>query len=53
MLAARVLALEHRIYPLAARWLAEGRIEFSSSGVVQVRGSGVCTDWAISPRDPP
>jgi phosphoribosylglycinamide formyltransferase-1 len=52
-LAARVLAQEHRIYPQAARWLAEGRIEFSSAGVVQVRGSGVCTDWTISPRDPP
>lgn len=52
-LAARVLAQEHRIYPLAARWLAEDRIEFNSAGVVQVRGSGVCTDWTISPRDPP
>jgi phosphoribosylglycinamide formyltransferase 1 len=52
-LAARVLAQEHRIYPLAARWLAEGRIEFRSADVVQVSGSGVCTDWTISPRDPP
>ena len=26
-LAARVLAQEHRIYPQAARWLAEGRVE--------------------------
>jgi phosphoribosylglycinamide formyltransferase-1 len=25
-LAARVLAVEHRIYPLALRWLAEGRL---------------------------
>ena len=52
-LAARVLAQEHRIYPLAARWLAEDRIEFTSADVVQVRGSGVCSDWTISPRDPP
>lgn len=52
-LAARVLAQEHRIYPQAARWLAEGRVGFSGDDVVQVRGSGVASDWAISPRDPP
>jgi len=52
-LAARVLAQEHRIYPQAARWLAEGRVEFRGADVVQVRGSGVGTDWAVSPRDPP
>jgi phosphoribosylglycinamide formyltransferase-1 len=52
-LAARVLAQEHRIYPQAARWLAEGRVEFRGPDVVQVRGSGVGTDWAIAPRDPP
>ncbi len=51
-LAARVLAQEHRIYPQAARWLAEGRVGFSGADVVQVRGSGVASDWAISPRDP-
>ncbi len=51
-LAARVLAQEHRIYPQAARWLAEGRVVFSGADVVQVRGSGVASDWAISPRDP-
>jgi phosphoribosylglycinamide formyltransferase-1 len=51
-LAARVLAQEHRIYPQAARWLAEGRVEFRGADVVQVRGSGVASDWAISPRDP-
>ncbi len=51
-LAGRVLAQEHRIYPQAARWLAEGRIEFQAGDVVQVRGSGVSTDWAVAPRDP-
>ena len=51
-LAARVLAQEHRIYPRAARWLAEGRVALSADGVVQFRGSGVVTDWLISPRDP-
>lgn len=52
-LAARVLAQEHRIYPQAARWLAEGRVQFRGADVVQVTGSGVSTDWAIAPRDPP
>jgi phosphoribosylglycinamide formyltransferase-1 len=40
-LAARVLVQEHRIYPMALRWLAEGRMELMAGGVVQIRGSGV------------
>ena len=52
-LAERVLAQEHRIYPQAARWLAQGRVEFTQGDVVQVRESGVASDWAIAPRDPP
>ncbi len=52
ILAARVLAQEHRIYPQAVRWAIEGRLEFPAEGVVQARGSGVSTDWMISPRDP-
>ncbi len=32
-LAARVQAQEHRIYPLAVRWLAEGRVEMRADGV--------------------
>ena len=51
-LAERVLAQEHRIYPQAVRWLAEGRIEFHPGDVVQVRGSGVSTDTLVSPRLP-
>lgn len=51
-LAGRVLAVEHRIYPQAVRWLAEGRVEFVAPEVVQVRGSGVSTDWMASPRNP-
>jgi phosphoribosylglycinamide formyltransferase-1 len=31
-LAARVLTREHVIYPLAARWFAEGRLRLGSSG---------------------
>ena len=49
-LAARVLAQEHRIYPQAARWLAEGKVEFPTDGVVQLPGSGVSSDILISPR---
>ena len=50
-LAARVLAVEHRIYPQAVRWLVEGRIEFVGGDVVQVRGAGVAADTLISPRN--
>lgn len=49
-LAARVLAVEHRIYPQAVRWFVEGRIEFAA-GVVRVRDSGVEGDTLISPRN--
>ena len=51
-LAERVLAQEHRIYPQAVRWLAEGRVEFHPGDVVQVRGSGVATDSLVAPRLP-
>jgi phosphoribosylglycinamide formyltransferase-1 len=50
-LAARVLAVEHRIYPQAVRWFVEDRVEFNGSGVVQVRGTGVSTDNMASPRN--
>ena len=33
-LAARVLAQEHRIYPLAVRWFAEGRLQLCAGRVV-------------------
>jgi phosphoribosylglycinamide formyltransferase 1 len=36
-LAARVLALEHQIYPLAVQWFLDGRLRVES-GVVQVAG---------------
>ena len=50
-LAARVLAAEHRIYPQAVRWFVEGRTEFPDAGVVRVRGSGVDSDFLVSPRE--
>jgi phosphoribosylglycinamide formyltransferase-1 len=37
VLAARVLAQEHRIYPLAARWFLEGALDLRD-GIVRVRG---------------
>ena len=50
-LAARVLEVEHRIYPQAVRWLVEGRIEFAGGNVVHVRGTDVPVDTMISPRN--
>jgi len=50
-LAERVLAVEHRIYPQAVRWLLEDRIEFTGRDVVQVRHSGVSNDWIVAPRN--
>ena len=50
-LAARVLEIEHRIYPQAVRWLVEKRIEFVGGDVVRVNGTGVSADTMISPRN--
>ena len=50
-LAARVLEVEHRIYPQAVRWLVEGRIEFAGGNVVKVRGTDAANDAMISPRN--
>jgi len=50
-LAARVLEAEHRIYPQAARWLAEGRLEFSAAGTVQVRDATGSPGCLISPPE--
>jgi phosphoribosylglycinamide formyltransferase-1 len=37
-LAARVLAQEHRIYPLAVRWFAEGRLRLDDAGRAELDG---------------
>jgi phosphoribosylglycinamide formyltransferase-1 len=50
-LSARVLAVEHRIYPQAVRWFLEGRIEFAGPDVVRVPGSGVSSDSMVAPRE--
>lgn len=39
ILAARVLLQEHRLYPLALRWLAEGRVATREDGTVAVDGA--------------
>ena len=48
-LAARVLEVEHRIYPQAVRWFVEKRIDFSPDGTVRVRGAREPAERLISP----
>jgi phosphoribosylglycinamide formyltransferase-1 len=50
-LAARVLQVEHRIYPQAVRWFLEDRIEFTAGDAVRVRRAGAPEDWIASPRN--
>jgi phosphoribosylglycinamide formyltransferase 1 len=45
-LAARILVQEHRIYPLAVRWMAEGRIEVQGR-TVRVRGESADAKAAL------
>ena len=45
-LASRVLAQEHRIYPQAVRWFAEGKLVISD-GRVNIRDDGV-SQWVLS-----
>lgn len=40
-LAARVLLQEHRIYPMALKWLVEDRLHIMPDGVVHLKGSDV------------
>ncbi len=47
-LAARILAIEHRIYPDALRLVASGRIQLVND-VCRTEGSGVSDDVLISP----
>jgi phosphoribosylglycinamide formyltransferase 1 len=51
-LAARVLAIEHRIYPNALRLLASGRLRLDG-GICRLEGGDVCDDALISPAAPP
>jgi phosphoribosylglycinamide formyltransferase-1 len=47
-LAARVLAVEHRIYPLALRWLAEGRITVEA-GRCRIAGAAAPDGTIVAP----
>ena len=47
-LGARVLAAEHRIYPQALRWLAEGRLKIEGD-VVRVADAGAPADGLLNP----
>jgi len=48
-LAARVLSAEHRIYPLALRWIAEGRVRVENERAI-VDGAAAAADLLINPR---
>lgn len=51
-LSARVLEQEHRIFPMAVRWFAEGRLGISADGTVSVTGlSGACPTLISPPPD--
>ncbi len=51
-LSARVLEQEHRIYPMAVRWFAQGRVIWRADGTVYVRGGSNATRAAlVSPSD--
>jgi len=48
-LAARVLEAEHRIYPQAARWLAQDRLRITEHGTVEVTGAPAAAQSLVSP----
>jgi phosphoribosylglycinamide formyltransferase-1 len=52
-LAARVLRQEHRLFPLAVRWLAENRVRLRDDGTVAVHTDGAAPEFEalISPQD--
>lgn len=50
-LAARVLAQEHRIYPMAVRWFAEGRLSLTADGRVRLDGASCAEAALIAPMD--
>lgn len=48
-LAARVLTQEHRIYPMAVRWFAEGRLSLTTDGRVRLDGASCAETALIAP----
>lgn len=51
-LSARVLEQEHRIYPQAVRWFAEGRLSITPEGNVLLKDQQPIEAALISPREP-
>lgn len=49
-LSARVLEQEHRIYPLAVRWIAAGRVTLGPDGRTRLHGSRAEFSALISPQ---
>jgi phosphoribosylglycinamide formyltransferase-1 len=51
-LADRVLQMEHRVFPAAVRWLAEGRVSLTADHRVQVQGNPArLYVWSADERD--
>lgn len=50
-LAARVLAQEHKVYPLAIRWFAEGRLKLTAEGNVTLQNQRAEETALISPSE--
>ena len=48
-LAARVLSAEHRIYPLALRWIAEGRVRVENERAI-IDGAAAAANPLINPQ---
>lgn len=49
LLARRVLAQEHRIYPMAVRWFAEGRLRLTAEGRVELDSAAHPDTALVSP----
>ena len=52
-LAARVLAEEHRLYPAALAWLAEGRVRLEGGRAIVAREDGNPLPWDAALSTPP
>jgi phosphoribosylglycinamide formyltransferase-1 len=52
-LAARVLQMEHRIYPQAVRWFVEDRLKLSAGGAVKLSGARRIEADLVSPESEP
>ena len=48
-LAERVLHLEHRCYPLAVRWIAEGRVRIINERAI-IANADITKTWLINPE---